>query len=243
MELFYSKNISKGDCSLNAEESNHCIKVLRHKRGDVIHIVDGVGTLYECEIIDTSSKELEFKILKKQDNFGTHSYKLHMAVAPPKNIDRFEWFVEKATEIGVDEITPVIGDYSERKVFKPDRIERLLVSASKQSHKGAIPVLNEAISVKDFILKSDVMPSNTKKLICYCDEIDSMDGGKKILISDALKGVKNAAILIGPEGDFSRMEINLALKNGWEVVSLGESRLRIETAALTAVVSLYLENL
>jgi len=166
-----------------------------------------------------------------------------MAVAPPKNIDRFEWFVEKATEIGVDEITPVIGDYSERKVFKSERIERLLVSASKQSHKGAIPVLNEAISVKDFILKSDVMPSNTKKLICYCDEIDSMDGGEKILISDALKGVKNAAILIGPEGDFSRMEIGLALKNGWRVISLGESRLRIETAALTAVVSLYLENL
>lgn len=241
MELFYSKHIADGADYLDAEESGHCIKVLRHRAGDVIHIVDGCGTLYKCEIIDDNPKKLLFSVKETIDNYGSHPYRLNMAVAPPKNIDRFEWFAEKATEIGVDEITPLFGEYSERKVFKGERVERLMISAAKQSHKGAIPTLNEAFKVKDFILQ----PQSGVKLICYCDEVGSIDGATKISINEALStlGGKDVTIMIGPEGDFSRSEIELAISNGWQCVSLGESRLRIETAALVAVSSVYLRNI
>ena len=155
-----------------------------------------------------------------------------MAVCPPKNIDRFEWFAEKATEIGVDVITPLFGDYSERRVLKPERLERLLVAAAKQSHKGAIPHLDEALTVTEFLQQDH--PG--LKLICYCD-----DAVGKVDIKEALKSVMPGAdraskpeitIMIGPEGDFSRAEVALALERGWQPVSLGDSRLRIETAAL-----------
>lgn len=257
MELFYSKNISQGICSLDAEESNHCIKVLRHRRGEIINVVDGGGTLYKCEIMEDSPKGVTFNIVERIDNYGTHSYRLHAAVAPPKNIDRFEWFAEKATEIGIDEITPLFGEYSERKVFKGERVERLLISAAKQSHKGAIPTLNEAVTVKDFILAHSSAITATSstpvtsapwdgitRLICYCDEVESLGLSHKITINQALaRGAKDVMLMIGPEGDFSRSEITLALQNGWTAISLGESRLRIETAALVAVSSVYIANI
>ena len=147
-----------------------------------------------------------------------------------KNIDRFEWFAEKATEIGVDVISPVFGDYSERRIFKPERIERLLVSAAKQSHKGAIPRLDEAVSVADFLRQDH----DGLKLICYCfDDVER----KQI---QQLLPAREICILIGPEGDFSPEEAALARERGWVPVSLGESRLRTETAAVVAATAVYL---
>ncbi|MCQ2185049.1 MAG: RsmE family RNA methyltransferase [Bacteroidales bacterium] len=158
----------------------------------------------------------------------------------PKNSARFEWFAEKATEIGVDEITPLFGDYSERRVFKGERVERLIIAAAKQSHKGAVPVLHETSSVRDFL---ESVGSESLKLICYCDEVGSL-GVSKIPVMAALRecGERPVVIMIGPEGDFSRSEMELAVRSGWQPVSLGESRLRIETAALTATAAVYLSN-
>ncbi len=256
MELFFCKDISAGALTLDREESNHCVKVLRHRKGDEINIVDGASTLYRCVIVDDDPKGVIFEIRDRVEGYGSHPYHLHMAVAPPKNIDRFEWFAEKATEIGVDEITPLFGDYSERKVFKPERVERLLIAAAKQSHKGAVPELHEAAKVRDFITAS--AGSDALKLICYCDDTETL-GRVKISVREALRGLRAAAvsdetdgalsspvgreviIMIGPEGDFSRSEMVAAISAGWQPVSLGESRLRIETAALTAVAAVYLE--
>jgi len=256
MELFYSKTITEGGRVLDAEESGHCVKVLRHRKGDTIRVVDGHGMLYRCTIVDPDPKGVVFEVDEWVENYGSHDYRLRMAVCPPKNIDRFEWFAEKATEIGVDVITPLFGDYSERRVFKPERIERLLVSAAKQSHKGTIPQLDAAVTVTEFLKQEHA----GLKLICYCDEATG-----KVDIKDALRfrvkpgmtqGIDEdnnrhsgldpespkpeITILIGPEGDFSRAEVALALERGWRPVSLGDSRLRIETAALVATAAVYL---
>ena len=239
MELFYSRDISTGSTVLDAEESNHCVRVLRHRNGEVIHVVDGVGCLYRCEIVDANPRALQFKILEKQEGYGSHPYHLRMAVAPPKNIDRFEWFAEKATEIGVDVITPLFGEYSERKVFNPARTERILVNAAKQSHKGAIPVLEPAARVCDFL---DAHASDDAlRCICYCDEVASL-GVEKRPLTDVLRDADPARpviLMIGPEGDFSRSEIARAVATGWQPVSLGTSRLRIETAAIAATAAVY----
>lgn len=239
MELFYSKNISQGGTCLDQEESNHCIKVLRHHNGDRINVVDGHGMLYICTIVSDNAKCVEFEVEQSVENYGSHDYRLHMAVAPPKNSDRFDWFAEKATEIGVDEITPLFGDYSERKVFKGERVGRILVAAAKQSHKGAIPKLNEAVTVREF-LTSDGF-GGSRKLICYCDEVSSL-GVEKVPIGKAVEGAKDIVIMIGPEGDFSRSEIQLAVEKGWQIVSLGDSRLRIETAAMISTAVVYLKS-
>lgn len=239
MELFYSRDIATGGRTLDQEESNHCIRVLRHVAGDIIHIVDGRGSMYECRIDDANAKAVGFTVLKVEESYGSHPYELWMAVAPPKNIDRFEWFAEKATEIAVDRITPLFGDYSERKVFKKERCERIVVSAAKQSHKGAVPQVDDAVKVKDFLCNP--FDADVSKFICYCDDTEFL-GVKKITISEALAqaGSDRYAIMIGPEGDFSREEMRLAVEKGWQPVSLGTSRLRIETAALTAVAAIYL---
>ena len=248
MELFYSKDISEGGRVLDADESAHCVKVLRHRRGDQINVVDGHGLLYHCTIVDDDPRGVLFDVDEWVENYGSHDYWLRMAVCPPKNIDRFEWFAEKATEIGVDVISPVFGDYSERRVFKPERIERLLVSAAKQSHKGAIPRLDEAMTVSDFI-RQDL---TGLKLICYCDDaVGKIDIKEALLCYSRLapeslgaeespQNKPEITILIGPEGDFSRAEVALALERGWQPVSLGDSRLRIETAALVATAAVYL---
>ena len=239
MELFYSKDISEGGRVLDPDESAHCVRVLRHRRGDQIHVVDGHGMLYRCTIVDDDPRGVLYDVDEWVENYGTHAYRLRMAVCPPKNIDRFEWFAEKATEIGVDVITPLFGDYSERRVFKSERIERLLVAAAKQSHKVAIPQLDEALTVTEFLQQDH----EGLKLICYCDEATG-----KIDIKEALdrhsrldrESIPSITIMIGPEGDFSRAEVALALERGWQPVSLGDSRLRIETAALVATTAVYL---
>lgn len=241
MELFYSKNIAEGETTLDRQESNHCVNVLRHRTGDSINVIDGQSRLFKCTVVDDNPKCVKFSIDEVVEGYGSHPYRLHIAVAPPKNIDRFEWFAEKATEIGVDEVTPLFGEYSERKVFKPERVERILVSAAKQSHKGSIPVLHPAVSVKEFI--SGQAGTDALKLICYCDDVAGL-GVEKINIVESLhaSGGQNIIVMIGPEGDFSRSEVEQAVAGGWIVTSLGESRLRIETAAVVATAAVYLEK-
>ena len=233
MEIFFSDDICDGRVRLDAEESGHCVRVLRHRPGDEISVIDGRGTLYRCALEIADAKGAEARVLEAQPGFGAHPYHLTMAVCPTKNIDRYEWFVEKATEIGVDVIAPVIGERSERRVLKTDRLRRLALSASKQSLKAAIPTVAEPQSVRDFILAA---PADALKLICYCfDDVER----KQI---QQLLPAKEICILIGPEGDFSPEEAALARERGWIPVSLGESRLRTETAAIVAATAVYLNS-
>ncbi len=274
MELFYSNQIEGDTLLLDAEESGHCVRVLRHRAGDEITVIDGEGTLYRCTLLDADPRGATAHIDGSERGFGAHPYTLTMAVCPTKNIDRYEWFVEKATEIGIDVIAPVIGERSERKVLKTERLERLVKSAAKQSLKGAIPKVNEPQSVRDFIFS---VPEGAVKMICYCFEGDK-HSIPELLSSPGAPGAGNFAslipptpegagpsrsrshgrlrfpapgapgrdaglpdiyILIGPEGDFSPAEAELALSRGWMSVSLGSSRLRTETAALVAVTQVY----
>lgn len=239
MELFHSRDISGGICHLDQDESVHCIKVLRHHCGDEISVIDGCGTLYRCRITSDSHKGVEAAVLSSQENWGSHPYRLHMAVCPTKNNDRFEWFAEKACEMGFDELSPVIGEHSERKVLKTQRVEKVLISAAKQSLKAAVPVINEPVSVRDFIMKSS--PA-ALRLIAYCfeDERIPRRSVKEVLQTS---GNSEIIILIGPEGDFSKAEAELALSQGFIPVHLGTSRLRTETAALTAVSAVYIHNM
>lgn len=238
MELFYSKDIAGGICRLDQDESGHCIKVLRHRCGDIISVIDGLGTLYKCRIISDNPKSAEAQVVETQEGFGAHPYSLTMAVCPTKNIDRYEWFAEKACETGLDMLCPVIGDHSERKIIKVQRIEKILVSASKQSLKGAIPQVCEAVSVKEFIRSHSENAEGCLKVIAYCFE----DGiTPRMSIKQVLEGFNGHDIvaLIGPEGDFSHEEAELAIASGFIPVHLGASRLRTETAALTLASAVY----
>ena len=240
MELFYSSQVELSTLRLSEEESGHCVRVLRHRAGDEISVIDGKGCLYRCRLTVADHKAAEAEILSREEGFGSHPYRLTMAVCPTKNIDRYEWFIEKATEIGLDEIVPVIRKHSERKVVKTDRLRRIVLSAAKQSLKADVPEVAEACSIKDFI---ESCPESKLKLIAYCDE--TLDRDKRMSVLDALKAAeltddpREIAVLIGPEGDFSEDEVALALSRGWLPVHLGNSRLRTETAALVAVTAVY----
>ncbi|MBO5709680.1 MAG: 16S rRNA (uracil(1498)-N(3))-methyltransferase [Bacteroidales bacterium] len=238
MELFYSKNIEGGICRLDHDESGHCIKVLRHRCGDEISVIDGCGTLYKCRIVSDSHKEVTAAVIEEVKDWGSHPYRLHMAVCPTKNNDRYEWFAEKACEMGFDELSPVIGEHSERRILKTARVEKILVSAAKQSLKAAVPAVNEPLSVKEFIT-SFADRQDTLKLIAYCFDDENVP---RRSIKEVLKGWEGGeiAVMIGPEGDFSKAEADLALQSGFVPVHLGDSRLRTETAALTAVSAVYL---
>ena len=230
MELFYSYQISGGICFLDQEESSHCVRVLRHRAGDRIDVIDGQGTLYHCSLLDASPKVAQATILSEVPGWGAHPYHLTIGCCPTKNNERFEWFVEKATEI-----VPLIGDRSERKVYKADRARRIALSATKQSLKAAVPEIAEPVSVTSFIGQDGA----SLRLIAYCFE----DGSHpRISIKEALQGFdgKDVTVLIGPEGDFSPEEAALALEAGYIPVHLGSSRLRTETAAVTAATAVYL---
>lgn len=234
MELFYSKDIADGLVRLSEEESTHCVRVLRHRPGDEIAVTDGCGTLMRCTLVDASPKAALARIESSESEWGTHPYRLTLAVCPTKNNERYEWMAEKATEIAVDTIVPVIGDRSERKVFKIDRLKRLVLSAAKQSLKGVVPSVQESVSVCDFI---DAAPDGALKLIAYCFE------GEKLSIKEALEQseASDVVVLIGPEGDFSPREVEKALKVGFKPVHLGDSRLRTETAAIASAMAVYLK--
>jgi 16S rRNA (uracil1498-N3)-methyltransferase len=222
MQLFYLENPEK-EITLSAEESRHATKVLRKKAGDILDFTDGKGGFYKAEITIANKKKCRLKIVSSEQKEKQHNYYLHIAIAPTKNIDRFEWFLEKATEIGIDEITPIICNRSERKVIKTKRGNRILLSAIKQSLKHHLPILNDAISLTDFLKKN----IDATKYIAHCK-----DGEKNEL--KAVNKANKYLILIGPEGDFSNKEIDLALQNQFKAVSLGTSRLRTETAGTIA---------
>lgn len=236
MELFYSQDIEGGIARLNQDESGHCIKVLRHKCGDEISVIDGCGTIYKCRITSDSHKGVEAIILESQNDWGGHPYNLHLAVCPTKNNDRYEWFAEKACEIGFDILSPIIGEHSERKILKTPRVEKILVSAAKQSLKAAIPAVNEPVSVKEFIKSS--AESEGLKMIAYCFDDERVP---RRSIREVLEGYEGnqITVMIGPEGDFSKEEAEMALAAGFIPVHLGQSRLRTETAALTAAAAVY----
>lgn len=237
MELFYSRDIEGGFCRLDQDESGHCIKVLRHRSGDEISVIDGCGTLYRCRITSDSHKGVEAAVLSSEEGWGGHPYRLHLAVCPTKSNDRYEWFAEKACEIGFDELSPIIGEHSERKVLKTQRVEKILVSAAKQSLKAAVPTVNEPISVKEFI-KAAEAEADTLKLIAYCFEDERVPRRSIKEVLNSFEG-KDIIVMIGPEGDFSHSEAEAALAAGFIPVHLGDSRLRTETAALTAAASAY----
>lgn len=225
MNLFFSSEIDEHSIVLNEDEAKHCTKVLRKVVGDEINVIDGLGNLYYARVESIGKRDCVCSIIRKIENFGSHNYYVRMCVAPTKNIDRFEFFVEKAVEIGVDEIIPVCSENSERKVLKSDRIERIILSAMKQSYKATMPKLLEMTDIKE-ILSSNF---SGKKCIAHCENQE------KKLLRDEVEKQEEITILIGPEGDFSLSEIELAKKNGWIPISLGESRLRTETAAIAAV--------
>ena len=236
MELFYSQDIEGGTCRLDHDESGHCIKVVRHRCGDEISVIDGRGTLYRCRIISDSHKEVVAQVIDSVPDWGGHPYRLHLAVCPTKNNDRYEWFAEKACEMGFDELSPIIGDHSERRILKTPRVEKILISASKQSLKAAVPVVNEPVSVKEFIAANAA--ANGLKLIAYCFDDESVPRRSIKEVLSVYEGT-DVTVMIGPEGDFSHEEAEMALKAGFIPVHLGSSRLRTETAAITAAAAAY----
>ena len=232
MQLFYAPDINSLRYTLSEEESRHAVKVLRLAAGGRLHLVDGRGTLYEAEVETPSPRGCEVRIVGSTPEFGRRGYSLTMAVAPTKNSDRFEWFLEKATEVGLDGVVPIECANSERRVFNPARATKVLASAMKQSLKAYLPKLAPLTSVRELIER----PFDGVKLIAHCRE------GERTPITEALPPHKDALILIGPEGDFTAEEVGLAVENGFIPISLGESRLRTETAALVAVTAAYLAN-
>lgn len=223
MHLFYTPDIEADEYCLSEEESRHCVKVLRLERGDVVQLIDGQGGFYDAEIIDDHPKRCLLKVLSKKEAYGRRNHYLHIAIAPTKNIERMEWFLEKATEIGIDEITPVICDRSERRELKTARLEKIITSAVKQSLKAYHPKLNEPVRFREFIGRGDA-----DLFIAHCME------GPKLALKEVLKQGSRYTVLIGPEGDFSPAELELANRAGYRGITLGDARLRTETAALAA---------
>ncbi|MBC7748098.1 16S rRNA (uracil1498-N3)-methyltransferase [Flavobacterium omnivorum] len=233
MQLFYSPTITEATeiFSFDKEESKHIIKVLRKKDTDILHVTNGLGYLFTTEITLASDSKCTVKIISFE-KAPPSKFRLHLAVAPTKMNDRFEWFLEKATEIGIHEITPIICDHSERKVINIERFDKILLAAMKQSNEVYLPKLNNAVTFKEFInLKQEGL-----KMIAHCEETN-----KKSLKS-VLKRNQELTIIIGPEGDFSEKEIALALTNEFIPVSLGNTRLRTETAAIVACHSVVFIN-
>jgi 16S rRNA (uracil1498-N3)-methyltransferase len=233
MQLFYNPNINDTTTlfSFEKEESRHIVKVLRKKEGDRLHITNGEGWLFNAEIVSPNTNKCLAKVVSKTLQ-PKRNYQLHLAVAPTKMNDRYEWFLEKATEIGIDTITPIICDHSERKIIKTERFEKILQSGMKQSLNCYLPKLNDAITLKDFLNQE----FTGDLFIAHCEETDRKS------LKQQLKPNHNITILIGPEGDFSTKEITLAIKNKFIPVTLGNTRLRTETAAIVACHSVAFVN-
>ncbi|KPM30388.1 Ribosomal RNA small subunit methyltransferase E [Croceitalea dokdonensis DOKDO 023] len=225
MQLFYNPSLDNSfkQFYFPEDESKHITKVLRKTNGDILHITNGKGYLFKAEIINADTKKCKAQLIS-QERTIPRLHSLHLAVAPTKMNDRFEWFLEKATEIGVNEITPILCERSERKSIKPERFNRVLQSAMKQSLQTFLPQLNPMITLEEFV-------KNTKgdlKFIAHCEKEE------KVELKRRLQADKDCIVLIGPEGDFSLNEINTAYQEGYMPVSLGRNRLRTETAAIYA---------
>lgn len=226
MHVFYTPDLQdQAQYTLNEEESKHCSRVLRLSVGDTLFLIDGRGGLYEAEIVNESKKHVELRITKTTEAYQKRNHHLHIAIAPTKNIDRVEWFLEKATEIGIDEVTPIICERSERKIVKEDRLQKVITAAVKQSLQAYHPILNPAITYTELLRQQ----TTASKLIAHC-----IDDAQRHFIKDLVQPHGNYLMLIGPEGDFSPQEISYALEQGFMPVTLGATRLRTETAALAA---------
>lgn len=228
MQLFYAPDIVPPEYTLSEEESKHCIRVLRMACGEELHITDGLGNLYRCEIVDDNPKRCRVRVRDTNSEFGKLPYRLTMAVAPTKNNDRFEWFLEKATEIGVAEIIPLATEHSERRTLKPERENKVITAAVKQSLKAYHPRLHEITPLRQVIKQ----PFDGQKFIAHCDAPRSALG--KAFLPHILHKGGDVLVLIGPEGDFSPEEIDLAVRGGFREITLGSQRLRTETAAVMA---------
>ncbi len=224
MQVFFTPEIRRITYQLTEEESKHAIKVLRMGAGDEICMIDGVGGLYYGIIDEPDPKKCIIRVIEKIEQYNRRSYQIHIAIAPTKNIERFEWFLEKATEIGIDEITPLLCQRSERKSIKNDRLEKIILSAMKQSVKAYKPKLNKLTRFSDFVLSKTFEGG----LIAHCED------NPKPSLKSKIAGNQKFTILIGPEGDFTPDEIELAKTKGFQEIHLGKSRLRTETAGVVA---------
>jgi len=234
MQIFYTSGVTGSVASFSRDESGHCLRVLRMRKGDPINFTDGKGNLYEGVITGESHTMMEVSVNKVLKDYGRRSYRLHTAISPLKNNDRLEWFIEKAVEMGIDEITPLICSRTEKQRIKRDRLESLILSAMKQSVKAYLPVLNEPITVSDFLAGE----LSGVKLIAHCNGVP-----ERKPVSAVVRRGADTVILIGPEGDFTVEEVMMAVEAGFIPVHLGESRLRTETAGVAACCSVYLANI
>ena len=237
MYLFYCPDIETRQ-TLSEEESGHCVRVLRYSAGDEILITNGKGTTYTARITNPHPKHCDFEIISREKQEPHHSFHLHIAIAPTKNIERMEWAIEKCVEIGVDEITPLLCRFSERKQLRTDRLEKIILSAAKQSLTPYLPVLHDLTPYDEFLqLTNDQSPmTNVQRFIAHCYKED------KRVLKDEIERGRDVLVLIGPEGDFSEQEVKDALSMGFIPVSLGNSRLRTETAAVVACHTAVLMN-
>ncbi|MGL5014238.1 MAG: 16S rRNA (uracil(1498)-N(3))-methyltransferase [Bacteroidales bacterium] len=232
MHIFYTPEILT-TLELSEEESQHCNRVLRMVEGDEVMVTDGDGHFYRSVITRAHHKRTSVEIVETINEEISRPYKIHIAVAPTKSIDRIEWFLEKAVEIGVDEISLLRCRYSERKDVKEDRLRKIMISAMKQSLKSRLPILNPMVDIKQFLQREQ----EGQKFIAHCYKDQ-----ERIYLQNAYMRGDSATILIGPEGDFSEAEVELALESGYKPISLGSSRLRTETAALVACHSMHAMN-
>lgn len=232
MNLFYTPGIQGEYHILSPEESKHCVRVLRFAEGETVALVDGRGNWYNGSIVTADVKGCRIKIIEKIENHGRRSFRLHLAVAPTKNIDRIEWMLEKCTEMGIDGITLLNTEHSERKVVKEERLEKVVVAAMKQSLKAYLPKLDPMTGFREFVASR----TETQRFIAHCHE------GEKKRLDEIYRPGNDVVILIGPEGDFSEEEVAWAEKHGFVSVSLGTSRLRTETAGMVACHSINFMN-
>lgn len=232
MIQFYAPDIAINPI-LPESDSQHCVRVLRMKEGDKLEVIDGKGHRYTCRLIEAHAKRAHVEIIEKQDVPLSWQNNITIAVAPTKHLDRMEWMVEKLTEIGVNRIIPLLCRYSERKELKIERLEKIAISAMKQSLKTVLPIIDVMTPIKDVITKQ----MYDQRFIAYCDT-----SIPRKLLSAEYKANKDTLILIGPEGDFSTEEINMALNSGYNPISLGDNRLRTETAAVVACDTCHIIN-
>lgn len=236
MQLFYDPAIDPPHHTLGEEESKHCVRVLRLGPGDTLHIADGRGTLHRCRIVDADPRRCRVEVVETLRDYERLPYELTMAVAPPKSADRFEWFLEKATEVGLHAVVPLETEHSERRVFKAERSEKIITSAMKQSLKAFRPILRPLTPFREVA----AAPFDGRRFIAHCGPAVARSG--KRYLASTLRAGESALICIGPEGDFSPDEVRFALDHGFEEITLGPQRLRTETAALVAVVMAAVAN-
>lgn len=234
MQLFYFNTIRDNTIVFDATESRHIVRVLRYKKDDLIYATDGLGFIYQARINDTDPDECTAIIKQKKEGQDRRNYSIHIAIAPTKNQDRLEWFVEKSVELGIDSITPIVCEHSERRKIRSDRLYKIMLSAMKQSHKTKLTNIYELMSFNEFVQAG----YNSRKYIAHLSESFGT-----VNLKSTCKAGEDTIIIIGPEGDFSEAEINTALKNNFTPVTLGQSRLRTETAGVTACCLVHFINM